>query len=669
MGAPFERWTARLQAAADADAQRGLLAELAMWRAQRLTDVPASREATFAISRLHMLLGDRDDAVREARSLLSLCQTPPEATAEEHQAARAYLESLGETAPPRRKPVRAAAPRERRPRNEAPTGGPGQVLPLVERGAFGEALRALRGQKGARADLVRAYVQLSRALAADDPQARDRDLHDLHQRLARFAGARGTAPVSQEREAEPADDPLSRLLGAPVPRRRDARVRALEQFAQANPDRVDELAATALRQHVVRSGLKAPAPWLAGTVGRALASGPATQTRAALNELTDRGSFAVTAYDEWPFSRLLRVATRALEDGWTYGGMRRGSGARNEPSDRKLWTLRLGRGGVERVLVVGAHTSDPYPGQVAAGLGAHLAKLGGAVALLATGAGNAALRDAAAPAGVTVLQEDGDDASLLSALEAIEARPAQQAPSASARPAPEGPRPREGLEAALRDPSENSLREAVERFGRPFRAVRAAERMLEFANDAAIAQLLAIAHELQGDRGPIPEGTTLGVRVASGGGTDTARVLLEGPTAERFGGAGMDVVIELGAALRADGWEVFRVLRGPTRKEQDAHPALATLADELGGLWRLLVRRDGAKGEVWYIAGLSAEGRAGVPQLLLADYPRSVVLPIDPDLLGWYETLGGPAPIGWTGEEADAVRAAAAEWVAPPSAP
>jgi hypothetical protein len=39
-------------------------------------------------------------------------------------------------------------------------------------------------------------------------------------------------------------------------------------------------------------------------------------------------------------------------------------------------------------------------------------------------------------------------------------------------------------------------------------------------------------------------------------------------------------------------------------------------------------------------------------------HPRVVVLPIDLELLGWYSRIGGPPAIGWTGGEADAVRAA-----------
>jgi hypothetical protein len=58
------------------------------------------------------------------------------------------------------------------------------------------------------------------------------------------------------------------------------------------------------------------------------------------------------------------------------------------------------------------------------------------------------------------------------------------------------------------------------------------------------------------------------------------------------------------------------------------------------------------------LAALEPAGQAGVPQLMADPHPRVVVLPIDLELLGWYSRIGGPPAIGWTGGEADAVRAA-----------
>ena len=105
-------------------------------------------------------------------------------------------------------------------------------------------------------------------------------------------------------------------------------------------------------------------------------------------------------------------------------------------------------------------------------------------------------------------------------------------------------------------------------------------------------------------------------------------------------------VIDIARILLDGGWEVHRVLRGPTRRECTAHPVLDTLAPAMAGLWRLLVRKadpsraesegpggPSRKGEVWYLADLPPEGRAGVPQLLLEDWQRVVVVPLEPELL------------------------------------
>jgi hypothetical protein len=112
------------------------------------------------------------------------------------------------------------------------------------------------------------------------------------------------------------------------------------------------------------------------------------------------------------------------------------------------------------------------------------------------------------------------------------------------------------------------------------------------------------------------------------------------------------VLVDVASAVVGAGWEIGRVLRGPTRRERDTRPVLATLAEELDGVWRLLVRKGAVKAEVWYIDHLSASGRAGVAQMLAEPGARVVALPIDPDLLAWYAGLGGAAAIGWTGGEA-----------------
>lgn len=659
----FEMWSDRIADADSEESRRALLQETARFRAVHLSDVAAMRRATFTISRLHLLLGDRDRAVQEARQLVSLCQTTPPPPSEEIAAATGWLRSLGEPVP-RMQPVRSArperVPRERnrptrgreaapvRPTRGAPISEP-PASALVEaraaaaRGAWDDAMRAVGSMKGASAALLRAYVGLASAMDAPD---RDERLQALRADLARAAGLK--PPRAEAPAPPPTDDPLSRLLGHAVPHKRAARIRALETAADAHPERVDALAAAALRHHVESFGIEVPAPWLVGIVGRALAAGEAPDTRAAIAELRAQGALVVSAYDEWPFERMLRIHRRAGATGRDPGGLRRGILARGEPDDRKLWTLRVASGGVERMLAVGPHAIDPYEPGKAEELAARLASLCPRTVLLATGSGNAELLAAAAAAGVTVLEHDADDDTVLAALEAA-------GPPAAAPAAPQAVPPDRLADLLLAEPLDaDAVQAAVAGFRRPDRALRVVQKLA--LDDARTAALLRAVHLACTDERPVPEGTTLAIRAAVDGPQTLA--LLTGEGRERFGGPGVEVVVELARALADQGWTVHRVLRGPTRRECTTHPALETLAPALGGLWRLLIRRGEIRGEVWYLADLSPEARAGVPLLLLEPWQRVIVLPIEPDLLAWYGTTGGPEAVGWTGQEGPALLAA-----------
>src|SRR5690606_15147259 len=124
MPVPFDRWTERIVAAQDERSRRELLAEIGRWRATHLTDIPALREAAFAMSRLYALVGDNESAQSEGQSLVSLGQTPPIGTVDELAATKAYLSSLGAKALITGEAARKAdAPRgrgDRGPRNERP---------------------------------------------------------------------------------------------------------------------------------------------------------------------------------------------------------------------------------------------------------------------------------------------------------------------------------------------------------------------------------------------------------------------------------------------------------------------------------------------------------------------------------------------------------------------
>lgn len=696
MATSFDHWSDRIGAANEPAARRALLAEVATWRARNLVDILAMREATYAVSRLHALLGDHEAAVREARSLVSLCHTSPAASAEQYAAAMAHLRGLGEPVPkmpaprPERPSPRANRP-EARERRERPgraaqpsAGAPAredassrdQALELARAGDPSGAIAALQGRRGAPVDLLRAALQLARALSSTG-DARDADLRDLDGWLRRRVGLEGRpARAEESEEAGPVpDDPLSRLLGRAAPRRRERRIEVIEAWAVAHPGRVDEIADAALRHHVEVSGLASPAPWLASVVGMALARGGA-RTAATVEELRAKGAFAVTAYAEEPARRLVALLGAALAAGWRFGGLRRGVMARGEPGERKLWTLRLERDGTERMVAVAPAADTPYAEGLSARIAQRLTRLCARTVLLAPGVGNGGLREAAGALGIRAFADAPADGVVLEALQgarAVEPSGEDEDRAERASPAVEAPREEEDrtptpdadLVSALAasDVSVEALLPVVQRFRRRFRAIVTAERALGDApDDHKVAAFLTAVHDAADPDEALPEGTTLAVRAAAGGGARAAGLLTGGPTAGRYGGPGIDAVVAIARALTEDGWRVHRVLRGATRREQRDHPVLDTLGEHLGGLWRLLVRRGAARGEIWYVAELPIEGRAAVPQLLLDARQRAVLLPIEPDLLTWYATLRGPEAIGWTGDEGDALRAEVARW-------
>lgn len=665
-----------MAAAQTEDARRELLAEAARWRAQHLDDATGTRRATWAVSRLHVLLGDKTRGVNEARQLMSLLQTANDATDDEVHAVRGYLASLGESAPRapgvprrtrewererererggRREPNGAApAPRAARAPADAPGAGKGRDAIVEARRAASRddldaALGLLEGQRGAPAILLRAYILVSRAATSPDPVGA---LAAVRAELGRAAGV-------QLRDEPQGNDPLSHMLGAPVPSKRTARIKVIEDFAAAHPERIDELAAAALRHHLATQGAGAPAPWLAGVVGGALSSG-GELTRAALNELRAAESVAVAAYDEWPFERLVRLRKRAEALGYTVGAMRRGVLARGEPDDRKVWTLRLEKGEADGMIAVAPHAAAAYPPGMVEEIAPRLRELCARTVLLATGFGNAALRTAGAEVGAVVLEHDSDDEAILAALDAM---PAAAPPVRERRADAVAGVPADLASILSRDPAPD-LAEVVTTlrgFRRLDRALRIVQRM--DLDDARSALVLRGITEVGDPTRPFAEAVTFALQAAARG-PESRALVAEGGAASNLLGGGAGPVIELATSLRASGWDVHRVLRGPTKRESAAHPALDTLAGAMNGLWRLLVRKDDRKGEVWYVSDLPAEGRAGIPLLLLEDWQRVVVLPLEADLVAWWRTLSGPDPVVWTGSEDDALRAGVEEFAA-----
>jgi hypothetical protein len=363
---------------------------------------------------------------------------------------------------------------------------------------------------------------------------------------------------------------------------------------------------------------------------------------------------AVLAYDEAPFQRVVPLVSAARAAGWTITSLRRGVLSRGEPADRKVWTLRIQRAdGPESMLAFAPEAGEPYAEGKAEELADRMRSLCPRTQLVASGDGNAALRAAIEALGLPAFVDDPGDEALLAAVAELTTVEAPDEPAQPTAP--------DRLVALLTEgePTGESLAAILGEFRRPTKAFRVAERVEP--SDAAAAALLQAMPQVVDPEESLAEGVTLAVRVAAAGGAAT-RAVLTGPLAERYGGPALGPVAELAEALVQDDWQVFRVLRGPTRRERQNHPVLETLAGDMRGLWRLLLRRGDVRGEVWYVHELAPEGRAGVPQLLLEDRQRVVVLPVDPDLLAWYRELCGPAPIGWTGDEAASLREACATW-------
>jgi len=662
----FDVWAARVASAADDEARRGLLAEIAVARAKSLGDVPSTREATWAMAELYKQLGDANKAATEAQQLASLCRTAPRASKGQQRAAEELMSSLGLSAPTFSPP--SSSGRDRSKKTKAGKKGADKGRrddPLAAaRGAAAEGqTRNVRSAAGDRRGPTwggfRAWSLLADARRdhGDDAAALRRAVDAAMGELAAGLGIKVHEP-----------DPLSELMGEPLPSKRRAAIAALHGFADAHPERLAELANTAIDHHLEVHG-NGSAGWLSGLIGRALSQG-LDEVKDHLAEVVRKPGFRM--YDAWAFHRAIRVATAAVDEGWRFAGLREGVLHREEPDDRRVWTLRLARDGGDKMLAIAPHATAPWPDGVADKLGQRLARLSRAALLVASGAGNAALRDAAQAAGVSVLDEDADDPTLLAALSEVEARaeppPAPRStageasqPAAPAEPSgPSAPEELTNLLTGDEAPTVEALLEVLKRFRRPGAALRVAERAEAPLHRSP--QLLRAVHQVEEPDRALPEGTTLLVRAAAHGVDGARELLADEGLAARYRVEGIDVLIELAAALVADGWEIFRVLQGPTRREQSAHPALETLSDGLSGLLRLLVRRGEVKGEVWYVASLPPEGRAGVPQLLLSDHQRAVVLPIDPDLLSWYGGLSGPPAIGWDDAGAEAVKAALQAW-------
>ncbi len=679
----FQRFEDQISTAADDGAQRALMSEIARWRAGQLSNVPALRDAAFAMSRLFVLLGDQESARREAHSLVSLCQTPPEARKAELNDARAWLQSLGGQAVVASRNTRNARRDEPRGRN-AKRNGPslGEIAGIVAAGRPADALAALDGRNGDRAELLATWARV-RHIRSADAAGREQLLEALDARLgALFAGRRPKNERTKQAEDRPepseSDSPLSKLIGAPIPHKLQARLRVVEAWAAENPDKADALAATTLRHHHAASGPRKPAPWLITFTARALGSGNSEQTREAIAHLNKQGSFAVSAYEEWPFLRIVELLTLAMGDDWDALSIRRGVlGRGGEPADRRMWTARLNDGFSERMLAVAQPTGSAYGPKLSRTLIERVLELAPNAVLLAPGGVNEDLRAIASEIGMPVL-EDADAAQLIEAMKSapalqVAARPdskrkgrgndsdkAEKGKAKADRP------PRRDFKAELRDalsaqpPAVEAVTDAVRALKRAHFAFGDAEPVIESlqgeARESRVAMLLQAVASVADEGERLPRGTSLAVSTAASNPSGPVAALLR--EGSRYGGAGIGDVLDIATALTSAGCVLKRAFRGPTGRERKDSPVLEALGSGADGLWRLMLDRGDDRVEVWFLGADSPEARAAIPKLMEREARRVVVLPVDPDLLSWYGATGGPAAIGWTGDEAADVVAA-----------
>lgn len=675
MSVPFLRWRAALDAAVDDASRRSLLGEIGRWRAAHLIDVVGQREAAFALVNLYEALGDKEAALREARSLASLCRTPPYAERQETDIAEDLVARL--SGKPRRKAPSGRDARGGGPRR--PQDPLEQAVELGYKGDIGGAFKALRGKGGPRANLIRTWLDLTAAL--DGPaEAREEALRALQGKLEKnLPGGRHREQAHKAKtpaapaEPKPLVTRVDKVVGRAVPDRREKRLRLLARALELEPEKADALAAALLLDHLDAAGPGAGAPWLVRFVGRADTVDGA-ETKAAIEALRAAGAVAVQAYDERPYAVIVGLWKRAAEAGLELRDLRRGV-LRTEPEDRRIWTTRLGSPGNEAMLAIAPVAAAAYAEGVAGTLAARIAELSEHALLLAPGDGNASLREAALAAGVILVDADADLLAAVTERQGPVAPPrGRKASTPSPAPAradtPAEPTHRERVEAVrvALFADEAPTAESLEALVAPVRKVRDVLDLADaLASDDAEQRLVALLTAVHRTAPPevrLLQGTTLALRAAgaNGGSGAAADLLTTGEVAERLGGSGMNVLLPTAAAAQQAGWTLLRVLRGATRRERRAQPALDVLGAHLDGLWRLVVQQGEARGEIWVAEELSPEGRAAVPQLTLEERARVAVLPAGSPLLDAWEGLGGPTAIAWDETGADALGAALGAW-------
>jgi hypothetical protein len=671
---PFNRWTDRIIAAEDESSRQSLVSEIIRWRAGCLTEVTNQRDAAHALARLYMLLGLQPQAVQEGQTLMSLCQIPPNVSREEWTVASAFLQTLGGT-PPRRanapsRPQKAKAPKEKRSREaKAPSKGHDQFSSWVKQvvdGKSDDVRNAIKGKKGPQIQIFRIWMTLNKWAAQEPGEKRDQSIAHLERRLRQqLAPQLQTKKPARPEPVSDVDKALAAIIGSPIPRRRDSRVRLLEGFVKSHPEKSDAVAAAALTHHVAVSGVEAPAPWFVSLVGLAMLHSDGAETKAVIETLQAQKAVCVEPFSEEAYVWSLALIRLALSEGWTLNAWRRGILPRIEPVHRKIWTLRIEKDGFERMMAIAPSQTEAYAEGLPKQLSDRLNQLSRTVLLAAPGEGNEGLRSAANEASLPLLEEMDWSAALkqLAALSPKEAVVQRKGPSPQSQALDE-------LATLLRQEEPPSLEVLTQKLGElrrardVFRCVSdlTQNEGLSLSADRA-ALILTAMHAVVPQGSRVLEGTTLAVQhLCREPNAALLACLTTGDESVRYGGVGIEGVLQIAQGLVSAGWSLNRVLRGTTRRERRDNEVLESIGAGADEIWRLLIGNEKVTGELVYVASLSAEGRAALPQLLLVERNRQVILPVEPELLEWYRQTDGPAPIGWTGNESEAVAEAIQGW-------
>jgi hypothetical protein len=188
----------------------------------------------------------------------------------------------------------------------------------------------------------------------------------------------------------------------------------------------------------------------------------------------------------------------------------------------------------------------------------------------------------------------------------------------------------------------------------------------ELSADEADTRVFAL---LQAMNQTVPEGIGLpaavdvAVHVAAGApdGKVAGYVSEGGDGATRFGGIGLRGLLDLARTAVQQGWLVDRVLKGVLRSEARRNAALGALQADLGGLWRVILTKDGSTPvELWWLTDLTPEGQVAVPLIPLRDDRVRVVVTADEEGRSWFATLDAGAAL-LPGELGDTLAGPAAD--------